>query len=330
MIYKQKVQIKPLLKKIQKLKVFVVGDVMADCYMYGDAHRISPEAPVPIIEVQKKELRPGGAANVAMNCKMLGAQVSLLSIVGKDDKGKELKSILEQNGIEHHLCIENKERITTTKNRVLARNQQVLRIDEEMTTALSVRTENDFIDKCLRAIQIDKPDILIFEDYNKGILSKQVINHILKHCKTVNVFTAVDPKKENFFQYKNVNLFKPNKKEIFDAFQIQPEINKNNLRKLDQLLKKELNNECTMITLSEQGIYAADSHQDVLYNTLVRNIADVSGAGDTVIATAALFYFITKDIALTTHIANIAAGLVCEIPGVVPISAEMLLNNISQ
>ncbi len=163
-------QLKSIFLKLNKLKVFVIGDAMLDNYWFGSIDRISPEAPVPILSVSNKEARPGGAANVALNCKALGADVSLLTVVGDDKSGKELCHLLKESGIQTDFIIQSKERITTTKTRIISKNQHIIRLDEETIDELSVKIEHRFIDTCLKAIQIDNPDIVIFDDYNKGVL----------------------------------------------------------------------------------------------------------------------------------------------------------------
>lgn len=312
---------------MSSLKIFVVGDAMLDNYWYGSIDRISPEAPVPIVSIQSKESRLGGAANVALNCKALGAEVYLLSVIGKDPTGNLFIEKLKEKQIHPDFCIQSKERHTTTKTRVIAKNQQTIRIDEEDTHDLSTKDEHHFIDICLRAIQIEKPDILIFEDYNKGLLSENMIEKIITHCKHVGVMTAVDPKLKNFFAYKNVDLFKPNLKEVKEALKIElPTLNNRELKKIHSELFQKLQHTSTLITLSEKGVYVNDQHQSLWIPSHIRQIADVSGAGDTVIAVASILYFLSKDIRLSAEIANLAGGLVCEEVGVVSIQKANLLD----
>ena len=319
-------QLKTLFSKLSQLKVFVVGDAMLDNYWVGDIDRISPEAPVPVVTIQKKESRPGGAANVALNCKALGAEVHLLTILGQDDSANQLTNQLNQHGIHTEFCIQSKERITTSKTRIMARNQQVARIDEEITTELSIQDEHHFIDICLRAIQIEAPDVLIFEDYNKGILKENVIEKIITHCKHVGVITAVDPKLENFFSYQGVDIFKPNLKEVKEALSLtQVQVNLNSFKTIHRQLKLKLKHHTTLITLSEDGIFVQNASDAKLFPAHKRDISDVSGAGDTVIAVAAMIFCASQDIFLMAQISNLAGGLVCESVGVVPIDKNQLL-----
>lgn len=265
------------------------------------------QAPVPVLSVHEKESRPGGAANVALNCNALGADVSLLSIIGDDKNGTELVSLLEAQNIATEYILRSKERITTTKTRVLSKNQHVLRLDEETTEELSIKNEHRFIDMCLKAIQIDNPDIVIFEDYNKGLLKENIIHKIIQHCKHVGVLTAVDPKKTNFLSYKGIDIFKPNLKEVKEALDIHPtKFDAKNLKEIHMKLFNSLQHKLTLITLSELGIYGQENKETVLLPAHIRTIADVSGAGDTVIAVASMVYCITKDVTLTVKIANLA------------------------
>ncbi|MBK7761854.1 MAG: carbohydrate kinase [Bacteroidetes bacterium] len=319
-------QIKSIFTKFNRLKVFVIGDAMLDNYWFGNIERISPEAPVPIVSVSKKESRPGGAANVALNCKSLGAKVSLLSVIGQDANGKKLIQQLQEAGIETDKILQSKTRVTTTKSRIICKNQHVIRLDEETESELEVKDEHHFIDTCLRAIQIEAPDIVIFEDYNKGVLKANVIHRMMEHCQHLGCITAVDPKKINFLAYSGATIFKPNLKEIREGLHIElDKISLAEMKKVHQSLNEKLHHQITLVTLSEKGIFVQGKNECKLFPAHIRNIADVSGAGDTVIATAAMVYCITKDISLMAQISNLAGGLVCEEVGVVPILKDKLL-----
>lgn len=312
------------------LKVFVVGDAMIDNYWMGKIERISPEAPVPVIHIQEKTSRPGGAANVALNCISLGAQVSILTVIGNDEQGDKLLQLLAKEKINTQYCIQSNTRITTAKTRVMSKHQQSIRIDEEDTHELSIADEHQFIDMCLRAIQIDVPDIVIFEDYNKGVLKKNVIEKIIAHCKLVGVLTCVDPKKNHFLDYVGVDIFKPNLKEVKEALSItELHVNKQSLQKIHKQLHAHLHHKITFITLSELGVFVSHDRASI-FPAHIRNIADVSGAGDTVIATASMVYALTKDPLIMAKISNLAGGLVCEEVGVVPIDKAKLIEEILQ
>jgi rfaE bifunctional protein kinase chain/domain len=319
-----KERIENVFEGLKQLKVLVVGDVMLDNYWWGHVERMSPEAPVKIVSLDKKDSRAGGAANVAMNCISLGAKVSLASVIGSDADGDTLIALTKQQGIDTTLVLKSKTRPTTTKTRVMSDDKQVVRIDAETIEDLSAADEHPFIDAVLRHIQIAKPDVVILEDYNKGVLKENVIQRIVAHCKELGCVTAVDPKKKNFLAYKGVTIFKPNLKEVREGLDL-PVANVS-LAELDEVhshLKSELAHDVTFITLSEKGVYHNDGRSAIIPSHQ-RNISDVSGAGDTVIAAASLIYAITKDAALMAAVSNIAGGLVCEAVGVVPVDVEQL------
>jgi rfaE bifunctional protein kinase chain/domain len=312
-------------EKMQGLHVVVVGDVMIDNYWWGDVDRISPEAPVPVVALKKRESRLGGAANVALNCKALGARVTLASVVGNDDDGKLLQKLAKDAGIGSELVLSSDRRPTTTKTRVISRNQHMLRLDAETTEELFTEEEHPFIDKVLKFLQREKPEILIFEDYNKGVLKENVIHKITEHCKEIGIITAVDPKKKNFLSYREVDIFKPNLKEVREALHLPVEnVNVQELNEVHEHLEKSLRHNITFITLSEKGVFYNNGSSSSIIPSHIRNIADVSGAGDTVIATAAMVYAITRNAALMAEVSNIAGGLVCEEVGVVPIKKALL------
>ncbi|HTN17761.1 MAG TPA: bifunctional ADP-heptose synthase [Chitinophagaceae bacterium] len=318
-------QIKELFAGMPGLHVVVVGDVMLDNYWWGDVERVSPEAPVPVVNIRKKESRLGGAANVALNCKSLGATVSLASVLGKDSDGDLLIDLCRQAGMDAAMLMQSPERKTTTKTRVLSRNQQMMRLDEEQTTELSTKEEHPFIDLVLRMLQREKPQVLIFEDYNKGVLKENVIERIVNHCKELGIITMVDPKKTNFLAYKEVTIFKPNLKEVREGLGLSlPTVSAEELQEAHDTLSATLQHQVTFITLSEKGVFATNGEDRLIIPSHIRNIADVSGAGDTVIATAALVYALTKDIRTMAAIANIAGGLVCEKVGVLPVDKTEL------
>ncbi len=311
---------------MNSLHVLVVGDVMLDNYWWGSVERISPEAPVPVVAINKRESRLGGAANVAVNCRALGAAVSLASVVGTDKEGDTLIQLANEAGIDTSLIMQSPQRPTTTKVRVLARNQQMLRLDEETTDDLYLEEEHPFIDMVLRFIQRVKPNVVIFEDYNKGVLKENVINRISAHCREIGIITAVDPKKKNFLAYKGVTIFKPNLKEVKEGLNLPLE--KTDLAELNDVhakLHEVLQHQVTFITLSEKGVFYASDASAAVIPSHIRNIADVSGAGDTVIATAALIYALTGDTNLMAEISNLAGGLVCEEVGVVSINKDKLM-----
>ena len=318
------IEISQAFERFHQQNILVVGDVMIDRYLTGRASRISPEAPVPVVHLQSREDRLGGAANVALNLKALGATPYLCSIIGKGDNSRQLLELLPQNQLPAKGILPSSNRKTTVKTRVLASNQHLLRVDDEDTHPLDEREQ----EQLLRAIRdiLDSRDIhaILFQDYNKGVLAPTVIHQIVLEAIKRDIPTAVDPKFDNFWDYKHVNLFKPNLKEIRSQlpFRVEPELH--SLREADQHIRGRLGNPYTLITLSEKGLFFADKTQSDILPTHPRTIADVCGAGDTVFAIAGLGLSLgmsLRDIAL---LANLAGGQVCEKVGVVPVDRAQL------
>ncbi len=315
-----------LFQSFLSLKVGVIGDVMLDTYMWGSVDRISPEAPVPVVSLHKKEYRVGGAGNVALNCKTLGAQVFMLTAMGNDAEAIHLEELFNSSGINTSWLVKSNNRITTSKTRIISRNQQMMRLDNEVIHDLNSSDENAMVEKVEAFIAAEKPDILIFEDYNKGVLTESLISKVTKLCLAAGVLTAVDPKRKNFFSYKNVNIFKPNLKEVKEGLNIITDCsNEEALIKVHNELSGILSHQISFITLSEKGVFYQQNDSHKIIPSHFRNISDVSGAGDTVIAAAALVYASTKNIQLMAEVANIAGGLVCEEVGTVAIDKEKLL-----
>ena len=315
-----------LFQQFKNCKVAVIGDVMLDSYLWGHVERISPEAPVPVVTLNKREFRIGGAGNVALNLASLGAQVQIFSVTGNDDDGKILEKLLAEKNIGTAHLIKTKERITTNKSRIISRNQQMMRLDAETTKDLSPENEINLIETIEKYIEAEKPAALIFEDYNKGVLTEHVIAEIISLGKKHRCIIAVDPKRKNFFSYKDVDIFKPNLKEVREGLNLLLEnINIDTLKDIHKQLAEKLHHGISLITLSEKGVFYNDEKLAQIVPSHIRNIADVSGAGDTVIAVAALVFAVTKDIHLTAGIANIAGGLVCEEVGTVAINKDQLL-----
>lgn len=316
-----------LFTDFSRIKVAVIGDVMLDTYWWGNVERISPEAPVPVVSLAKKEQRIGGAGNVALNTVSLGAETFIISVIGNDDNGKHLTEHFQHHGINTEFLVESGKRITTNKTRILSRNQQMMRLDEETTKDLSPTEEGQLLNQVKLCFEKSKPDVLIFEDYNKGVLTKKVIKDVTALCKKYKVVTAVDPKRKNFFAYKTVDIFKPNLKEVKEGLNLMFEgLSLKSLNEVHFLLKEQLQHHISFITLSERGVFFQSAEQSKIIPTYIRNIADVSGAGDTVIAVASLVYASTKDMALAADMANIAGGLVCEEVGTAAIDKQKLLN----
>lgn len=313
-----------------KVRILVIGDVMLDRYTHGSIDRISPEAPVPVVNVSHVEDRLGGAANVALNIKSLGGKVSLCSIVGNDSFGKEFIRLLYSNNISGEAVLTIKKRITTVKTRILSKGQQILRYDSENSEYISDGLTKTFLEKIRLIISQEKPHALIFQDYNKGLLSENLIEEVTSICRIRNTFISVDPKQKNFFAYKNVNLFKPNLREIHDALQIDINaIDATSLNSVHSELQSKLNHNMTLLTLGDKGIFFSNGKQSGIIPAHKRDVSDVSGAGDTVIAVATLALAAGMKLNDAADIANLAGGLVCEHAGVVPITREMLQKEIS-
>jgi len=315
-----------LFNNFQSIKIAVIGDVMLDTYWWGSVHRISPEAPVPIVALQKNELRLGGAANVALNLVALGANTTIISVIGNDTEGEKLQQLLNENSINTSYIYKANDRITTNKTRVISRNQQMMRLDAEITTDVCGDTETILLNNIEKYIGLEQPQIVIFEDYNKGVLTPNIITKTIALCKQNNILTAVDPKRKNFFSYVGVDIFKPNISEVKEGLNILlEEINSKTLSNIHFQLKNKLQHQISFITLSEKGVFYNNENNYNIIPTHIRSIADVSGAGDTVIAVASLVYASTKNIHLAAEIANIAGGLVCEEVGTAAINKEKLL-----
>jgi len=297
---------------------------MIDRYLSGRVERISPEAPVPVVHLQDCENRLGGAANVALNIKALGATPYLCSIVGKDRDADLFLKLLPENGLPNKCILQSAERPTTVKTRVLAGSQQLLRLDEEMTHDLN-EVETVQLLECVRNLLEERDiDVVLFQDYNKGVLSAKVIRAVMLEAVKRDIPTAVDPKFRNFWEYKHVTLFKPNLKEIRSQLtaSVHPELT--SLKNTTAYIQSKLGNPYTLITLSEKGLFIDYQGESLLVGTRPRQIADVSGAGDTVISVASLGVALGLSIKEIAVLSNIAGGQVCEKLGVVPVDKGQL------
>jgi len=299
---------------------------MVDAYMWGTVSRISPEAPVPVVLLNKKEHRLGGAANVAMNIKMLGANPVLCSIIGNDADGALFLELLKKSDICADHILKIKERPTTVKSRIMGNGiQQLIRIDSETEEELAAKDKSQLLELILTALP--DADVVIFQDYDKGLITEDLISNIVDEARTKNIPTIVDPKKRNFRYYKHVSLFKPNLKELKDGLNItitRP-VSLENLKLAADKVFDQMKVDKLMITLSEEGVYINDHNEALIIPSHKRNIFDVSGAGDTVVSVAALALATDLEPALIAELSNIAGGLVCEKVGVVPINKDSFL-----
>lgn len=323
---KEGIDFDSVFRSFNKLKALIIGDVMIDAYMWGNVNRISPEAPVPIVSVTKKENRLGGAANVALNVQALGATPILCSVIGDDDGSKLFLDLLKKQQLSTKGIIKSKSRVTTVKTRVISSNHQMLRVDEEIETSLNTKETAQLSQQIQKLIVSEKVDVIVFEDYDKGCITPELISTIVAFANKKNIPIAVDPKKKNFMAYRGVTLFKPNLKELREGLKLDAAPKElNDLKKIaTEFIKKQQIN-TLLITLSEKGVYIHSAEKQTLVPAHVRNISDVSGAGDTVISVAALCMALKLNPDTIATLANLAGGLVCEKVGVVPVDKQQLL-----
>lgn len=316
-----------LFDAISKLKVLVIGDVMVDSYIWGKVSRISPEAPVPVVLANKKEKRLGGAANVALNVQSLGATPIPCAIVGDDLDGEFFLSRLQERGIPSKGVITSRERETTVKERVLSGSHQLLRVDTESDKDMSPIEQKAMLAH-IKSL-LPEADVVIFEDYDKGVLNKEVIATTIAEANKLGIPTVVDPKKRNFLEYKGATLFKPNLKELKEGMKVEVDpTDLDSISSASSALQEALACQMVMVTLSEHGVYIKDNDESHLIPAHIRQISDVSGAGDTVISVVACALAAGLEAKRTAALANLAGGLVCEHVGVVPIDKKELSQEI--
>jgi rfaE bifunctional protein kinase chain/domain len=315
-----------IFEKFNSLNIMIIGDVMMDSYIWGKVERVSPEAPVPVVKVSKKENRLGGAANVALNVQSLGGRPFICAIIGDDKDGDEFLSLLQSQNLSDQGILKIQDRPTTVKTRIIAHNQQIVRVDAETDENISEAETEVMIGMIKKILTEQKIDAIIFEDYDKGLITEKLIAETVKLAEHRGIITVVDPKKRNFHSYKGVHLFKPNLKELEDG--LKTVINPSKPGQVENAiskLKSQLGAKAVMLTLSEKGVFINSDLGQRHIPAHKRDIADVSGAGDTVIATAALCLAAGLDEFKASEIANLAGGLVCEHVGVVPIDKARLL-----
>lgn len=311
-------------------KALVIGDVMVDKYLTGRIDRISPEAPVPIVNLQSREARLGGAANVTLSLKALEAEPILVSVVGADENGQLIKHLLKEQNISADYIHDSTHRRTTVKSRILSSNQQILRVDEEDTHPLNEEEEETLLNSIQSYIDSENVTVIIFQDYNKGVLTPSLIASVIHLAEERHIPTIVDPKRDNFWAYSGVTCFKPNLKEVREALHKSIQINTESLHKIHLDLKEKLNHSASLITLSEHGIYYGDENEQHLIATQPRKVADVCGAGDAVLAVVALGLANGVSAADLCRLANLAGGQVCEKVGVVPVEKIQLCRELGK
>lgn len=323
------INLKSAFNAFNQKKIIVVGDVMVDTYLKGSVNRISPEAPVPIVEFKSRDHRLGGAANVALNIKALGAQAFICSVIGKDEDGDLYERLMNENALNPRGIIRADERVTTVKTRVIGNNQQLLRVDHEQTDGITSLLEFSLIERVKEIATKEEVDAIIFQDYNKGVLTENVIKSLIEFANEHQIITAVDPKKENFFTYSGVTLFKPNLKELKEGVGVFFEMDeRERFQEAIEKLKNKVNAEMTFVTLSEHGVYMKANSEEHFIPAHLRDIADVSGAGDTVISVATLCITCNIPPKNVAEIANLAGGLVCEKIGVSTVGKEQLMSEV--
>lgn len=324
--------VQALFDTFTRKRILVIGDVMVDAYLAGTVSRISPEAPVPIIHLTESDDRLGGAANVALNLLALGCEPILCSAIGQDEGGERFMKLLDKRGLNKEGIERSSELKTTVKTRIIGNKQQLVRVDDERVDSLPDTVADRFIQNIEELISRGV-DAVILEDYNKGLLTPHVIQEVIRIANENNVIIAVDPKKENFFEYRNVTLFKPNLKELQEGLNIHFDFatQRNKFEEAVLELERRISNAFSFITLSEHGVFIKGRELAGKYLPAhIRNISDVSGAGDTVISVATLCMASGLTPEETAGIANLAGGLVCERRGVVPVEKEQLMEEVTK
>lgn len=314
-----------VLPSFSGMNVMVIGDVMLDSYLWGSVSRISPEAPVPIVAVEKKEKRPGGAANVALNVQALEGNPILCTVTGRDQHSAEFVALMEKLKMNTAGIVQSTERKTTVKTRVIGNRHQLLRVDEEDDQTLSGKETEQLLSVISKLMNSSAPDVIIFEDYDKGVLHPELIKAIVSLANGKNIPVAVDPKKRNFLHYRDVTLFKPNLHELKTGLKADvEEITAEQLEKLASVFRKEKNIGMLLVTLSEHGIFYSAKNEHGIIPAHEREVADVSGAGDTVATVAAMCLAAGMSARRIATLSNLAGGLVCEHIGVVPVEKSQL------
>lgn len=304
-------------------KILVLGDLMLDRYLTGQVSRLSPEAPVPIVEIEQEYSRLGGAANVGNNILALGGIPYLVGLIGRDNSGKELMNLMMEQGFPTQGIIEVADRPTTVKTRVIAHTQHVVRTDREVKDEIDsgiARRVTSIISDLIPEI-----DAILIEDYNKGLITQQIIEFVVTVAKKHDRIVTVDPKFDHFFDFREVTVFKPNRRETEEALGMRMR-NRQQVIQAAHLLFERLRCRCLMMTLGEEGMAIFNHEREVRFvPTRARRVHDVSGAGDTVIGTVTLSLASGTSFEEAATLANFAAGIVCGEVGIVPITPSLLL-----
>ena len=316
-------EIRKVFSSFKDKKVLLIGDAMIDQYIWGESNRISPEAPVPVVKINKQEIRLGGAANCALNIKSLGANPILCTVIGNDINGIDFKKLMKDSNLSTDGILVDDNRKTTVKTRVISERKHQLRMDDEDVHPIEIEEQLiDRLDSLLKDISV-----IILQDYNKGVLTKKIIRTVISKAKEMRIIIIVDPKKNNFLEYQECDIFKPNLKEIKEGINIEFDESKDEeLQKATSLLKEKLNAKSIILTLSGKGI-CVNSEDGFLHTPAYGGgVIDVSGAGDTVISIASLLLSAGVSNENISKISSISGGIVCQKVGVVPIDKEELLS----
>lgn len=317
-----RMRVDSLLQAMSGKRIAVVGDLMLDRYIWGAVSRISPEAPVPVIDVEAEQARLGGAANVAMNIKSLGGEPLLVGVIGADNSGKQLYETIRDTGFATDGVVVDESRPTTVKTRVIAHSQHVVRIDREQKTDISDDIQNKIMDALRR--NLASIDAIILEDYNKGVIVASLIKQLIDTANRQEKIITVDPKFNNFFEYRNVTVFKPNRKEAEEVLGMKIRSD-DDITAAGKTLLQKLCSKSVLLTLGERGMALFEAAGRVSrIETKALNVQDVSGAGDTVISTLTMALSAGADIREATALSNFAGGVVCGYVGIVPINASEL------
>lgn len=322
-----------LFKAFSNKKVLVLGDVMIDAYLQGRVNRISPEAPVPIVDICERYYRLGGAANVALNLQSLSAIPILCSVIGHDEKSSIFRNLMTEKQLDSSALIPSDTRKTTIKYRVIGNRLQMLRIDEEDRHPLNETEQSLYLAKIRDVLDNQMIDAIIFEDYDKGVLTRTVIRTVVEWAKERGIIVSVDPKKRNFNNYQEVTLFKPNLKELWEGAEVSAkDYSEKELQKVMRAFAADNSIDLVFTTLSEKGVALYDSRTDRFFMqpAYLRKISDVSGAGDTVISVATLCLTAGLTPLHTAQIANLSGGIVCEHSGVVPVPVQQMEEEIEK
>jgi D-glycero-beta-D-manno-heptose-7-phosphate kinase len=324
---------KKLFDDFSNLKIMVIGDVMVDAYLWGKVERISSEAPIPIVALRKRENRMGGAANVAMNIRSMGAKPILCSVIGMDEKGDNFLDLLKKEKIDTKAIVRSQIRVTTTKFRIFGNSTQMLRLDEEVENNLT-KPDHEMLVKVIdKVLEENKIDCIILQDYNKGVITPALIQEVVEKARKKNIPIAVDPKRKNFTAFVGVTLFKPNLKELKEGMKTEFSIDdRDKLMQTVGQLREKLDCKYVLTTLADHGVMInmKDHLEDknIFIPAHMRSISDVSGAGDTVISLASLCLAMDRSPYEIAYISNLAGGLVCEEVGVVPVNKDKLLKEV--